>query len=80
MENMESPGDTVDGRNPANQLRGSLSHYIYRVLYMLCGAVDFFHQECGSINGILEDRENTHVFFYITLIVFFFFCRGGGTG
>ena len=30
---------------------------------MVCGAVAFFHQQYGSKHGILEDRENTKVFF-----------------
>ena len=37
--------DTVDGRNPANQLRLVVCPILYRVLCMLGGCWDFFHQQ-----------------------------------
>ena len=43
---------TVDGRNPANQLRLVVYHIIYRVLYIPGGCLGFLPSTVGPFLGV----------------------------
>ena len=46
-------GDTVDGRNPANQLVDSLSHYLQGFLSQV--VQDFFNQQYHLITSVFSE-------------------------